>query len=163
MKSRSRSGKERATELSIQAALRDYMQQTVLPFAITIGAEHTLVYANPAFCRLTGIVNGDALNAPVATLFNAQESAALNTILDRAFRDRREFLDARIETSSEKAAGRQYSIWPVIAADGHTEALGIEIREPAAPDATLDLQRQVAEQMLLSALRERGLAEDAEA
>jgi signal transduction histidine kinase len=108
-------------------------------------------------------LNSDALNAPVTTLFEASEGSALNKILDRAFRERLEFLDARIETSSERAKGRQYSVWPVIAADGSAEALGIEIREPATPDATLDLQRQIAEQMLLSALRERDLAEDAEA
>src|ERR1700694_5688674 len=163
MSSRRRPPTTRATELSIQAALRDYTQKTALPFAITIGAEHTLVYANPAFCRVAGIVNGDDLNAPVGTLFKAPERRALNEILDRAFQDRVEFLDVRIDESSEKASARQYSIWPVIAADGHTEALGIEIREPTRPDATLDLQREVAEQMLLGALRERGFAEDAEA
>jgi signal transduction histidine kinase len=164
MSSRSRSGKARATELSIQAALRDYMQKTALPFAITVGAEHTLVYANPAFCRVAGIVSGDALNTPVVTFFTAPgESGALNEILDRAFHDRVELLDVRIEESGEKARGWQYSIWPVIGADGDAEALGIEIREPARADAALDLQRQVAEQMLLGALRERGFAEDAEA
>jgi signal transduction histidine kinase len=163
MSPRGQPGKARATELSVQAALRDYMQKAALPFAITIGAEHTLVYANPAFCNLTGIVNGDALNVPVATLFKDPESGALNEILDRAFRERVEFLDTRIETSSEKSKGPRYSVWPVIAADGQTESLGIEIREPTTADTTLDLQRQVAEQMLLSALRERGLAEDAEA
>jgi signal transduction histidine kinase len=163
MSSRRQPGKARATELSIQVALRDYMQHTALPFAITVGAEHTLVYANPAFCRLAGIVNDGALNAPIMTLFTAPESGALNEILDRAFHDRVELVDARIEESSEKASGWQYSIWPVIAADGHAEALGIEIREPATPDPMLDLQRQVAEQMLLGALRERGFAEDAEA
>jgi signal transduction histidine kinase len=163
MSSKSRSGKARATEVSIQAALRDYMQQTALPFGITVGAEHTLVYANPAFCRLAGIVNGDALNAPVATLLGAAESGALNGILDRAFHDRVEFLDARIEESSGRASGWQYSIWPVIAPDGSAEALGIEIREQPTADTALDLQRQVAEQMLLGALRERGFAEDAEA
>ena len=47
--------------------------------------------------------------------------------------------------------------------DGRADALGIEIRESSPPDAALDLQRQVAEQMLLGALRERGLADDAEA
>jgi len=163
MSSRRPPGTTHATELSVQAALRDHMQKSALPFAITIGAEHTLVYANPAFCRLTGIVNGDALNAPVATLFKAPEGGALNEILDRAFRDHLEFLDARIETATERGEGWQYSVWPVIAGDGHAEALGIEIREPTTPDTTLDLQRQIAEQMLLSALRERGLAEDAEA
>jgi len=163
MSPRSRSGKGRATELSIQAALRDYMQQIALPFAITVGAEHTLVYANPAFCRLTGIVNGDGLNGPITSLLEAPESGALNEILDRAFRDHVELLDARIEEPSGKASRWQYSIWPVIAPDGDAEALGIEIREAAKPDTALDLQRQIAEQMLLGALRERGFAEDAEA
>ncbi|HEY8852862.1 MAG TPA: GAF domain-containing sensor histidine kinase [Gemmatimonadaceae bacterium] len=162
MSTRSQPGKARATELSIQSALRDHMQKTALPFAITIGVEHTLVYANPAFSRLAGIVNGDALNAPIATFFRSSERGALNAILDRAFRDRVELLDARLEGLDEKASERQYSVWPVIAADGHTEALGIEIREPTRSE-TLDLQREVAEQMLLGALRERGFAEDAEA
>jgi signal transduction histidine kinase len=138
------------------------MQQTALPFAITVGAEHTLVYANPAFSRLAGIVSTDGLNAPIATLF-APESGALNEILDRAFHDRVDLLDARLEASSEKTRDWQYSIWPVIGADGHVEAMGVEIREPSKPDTTLDLQRQIAEQMLLSALRERGFAEDADA
>ncbi|HXL85724.1 MAG TPA: hypothetical protein VN927_00855, partial [Gemmatimonadaceae bacterium] len=99
MSSRRQLGKARATELSIQAALREYMQQAALPFAITVGAGHTLVYANPAFCRLAGIVNGDALNAPIVTFFTASESGALNEILDRAFRDRVELLDARLKAS----------------------------------------------------------------
>ena len=64
---------------------------------------------------------------------------------------------------SEAASGLQCSVWPVIAKDGRSEALGIEIRESSPPDPALDLQRQIAEQMLLSALRERGFAEDAEA
>jgi signal transduction histidine kinase len=161
--SRRQPSKARTTELSIQAALREYTHHADLPFAITVGAAHTLVYANPAFCLLAGIVNADALNAPVAKLLGVSESGALNKTLDRAFHDQVELLDARIEDSTESASGWQYSVWPVIAPDGHTEALGIEIRESATIDPTLDLQRQVAEQMLLGALRERGLAEDAEA
>src|SRR6202011_864320 len=39
---------------------------------------------------------------------------------------------------------------------------GIQIGESRTPDDSSDLQRLVAEQMLLSALRERGLADDAE-
>ena len=72
-------------------------------------------------------------------------------------------LDERIPTSSERAGGWQCSVWPVIADDGRAEALGIEIRESSPTHDALELQRQVAEQMLLGALRERGFAEDAEA
>jgi len=139
------------------------MQQAPLPFAITRGAGHTLVYTNSAFCRLAGIVDGHALGVPITTACTTIDTRALNAILDRAFRDGVELLDERIDASNQAASGWQCSVWPVIADDGRAEALGIEIREASPPDAALELQREVAEQMLLGALRERGLAEDAEA
>ncbi|MFN2397485.1 MAG: PAS domain-containing protein, partial [Gemmatimonadaceae bacterium] len=162
-----RSGKRPAAgstaERTVQEALRQCMQQAPLPFAVTRGAAHTLVYANSAFCHLAGVASADALGAPIANAFTATERRALISILDRAFRDGVELLDERVAASSQRASGWQCSVWPVIAADGRAEALGIEIREAKTPDAALELQRQVAEQMLLGALRERGLAEDAEA
>jgi signal transduction histidine kinase len=163
MSPKRRPASPRAAELSIHEALRGYMQQAPLPFAITRGAGHTLVYANSAFCRLPGVANGDALGAPIAQVLAATEARGLNTLLDRAFRDGVDLLDQRIDPSSQRVSGWRCSVWPVIGGDGQAEALGIEVRESSPPDAGLDLQRQVAEQMLLGALRERGLAEDAEA
>ena len=163
MSSRSGSGAGRATELSIQEALRRYMQQAPLPFAITRGAGHTLVYANSAFCQLVGIPNGDPLGAPIASAFATDERRALIALLDRAFRDGVELSDQEIAASSERASGWRCSVWPVINDRGRPEALGLEIREAKPRDDTLELQREVAEQMLLGALRERGLAEGAEA
>ena len=139
------------------------MQQAPLPFAITRGADHRLVYANLAFCRLAGIANGNALGVPIGGTFTGTEGRSLDAILDRAFRDGVELLDEALNPSGEKASDVLCSVWPVIAKDGHTEALGIEIRESSSRDAAIDLQRQVAEQMLLGALRERGFADDAEA
>lgn len=143
--------------------LRRCIQQAPLPFAIARGAEHTIVYANSAFRRLAGVANGGAISAPIALAFAGTEGQALSAILDRAFRDGVEVLDERIAPSSERTSGWQCSVWPVISGDGRAEALGIEIRESIPPDAAFDLQRQIAEQMLLGALREHGLAEDAEA
>jgi signal transduction histidine kinase len=163
MKSRKRPAAARMTELSLQEALRRCMQQAPLPFAITRGAKHALAYANPAFCRLVGVADGGSLGAPIDTVFPATEGRALKEILDPAFRNGAEMLDARINASNETASVWHLSVWPVMADDGRAEALGIEIREASAPAAALDLQRQIAEQMLLSALRERGFAEDAEA
>jgi len=152
-----------AAELSIQEALRGYMQQAPLPFAITRGAEHTLLYENPAFHRLIGAAISNPIGAPIASALNAAEGQALIPILDRAFRDRVNLVDQRIAEAGERARGWNVSVWPVIAGNGEAETLGIEIRESGQPDGALDLQRQVAEQMLLGALRERGFAEDAEA
>jgi signal transduction histidine kinase len=152
----------RETELSIEEALMRCMQQAPLPFAVTRGAEHSLVYANTAFCLLAD-VTAHMLGQPITGAFSADERWALSAILDRAFRDGVELLDERIDRSSGEVSDWQCSVWPVIADDGRTEALGIEIRESSPPETALELQRRVAEQMLLGALRERGLADDAEA
>ena len=103
--SKKRPGAARATRFSIQKALRLSMQQAPLPFAITRGAEHTLVYANSALRRLVGAGNADALGAPIATVFTASDGSALNAILDRAFLDGVEQLDERIRIERERAAG----------------------------------------------------------
>src|SRR5687768_1387115 len=106
------------------------MQHAPLPFAITRGSKHTLVYANTAFCELTG-VNGDTLGAPIAKVFGPSTAPQLTSILDRAFRDGVDLLDQTIDTSDESATGWRCSIWPVIADNGQAEALGIEIRQPS--------------------------------
>ncbi|HEU5184377.1 MAG TPA: GAF domain-containing protein, partial [Gemmatimonadaceae bacterium] len=140
------------------------MEQAPLPFAITRGDRHTLVYANSAFCQLAGIAPVDALGIRVAAAFPSSQGRTLIGVLDRAFRDGIEILDERIPApTGESERDWRCSVWPVIADDGQPEALGIEIRESSRLDDALQLQRAVAEQMLLGALRERGLAEDAEA
>lgn len=138
------------------------MQQAPVAFAITRGAEHRLVYANSAFCRLSGIVGRPRLGTPMAVAFAGAGEPAFSAVLDRAFQTSVEMVDEPIAATDPDARGWICSIWPVIA-DGRTEALGIEVREQPPPDEGEELQRQVAERMLLGALRERGLAEDAEA
>ena len=139
------------------------MQQAPLAFAITRGADHRLVYSNTAFCRLSGIARRAGLGTPMAAVFTGAGEPALSALLDRAFQGGVELLDNPITAMGADTRGWRCSVWPVIAGDGHTEALGIEFREESPADEAQELQRQVAEQMLLSALRERGFAEDAEA
>ncbi len=163
------SGTRRATreareaELSLQDAFRQYMEKAPLPFAITRGVTHKLVYANPAFYRLAGVADHEALGDPIADVFTGSEKNTLSALLDQAFRDDVALRDGRVETSRDGGASWRCTVWPVIDHDGRPAALGIELREAEEPDAALDLQRQVTEQMLLGALRERGIAEDAEA
>ncbi|HEU5184847.1 MAG TPA: ATP-binding protein [Gemmatimonadaceae bacterium] len=164
MTSRNRRGTSSTPEPSVQEALRRCVEQAPVPFAITRGDRHTLVYANSAFCRLAAIAPVHALGVRVSTAFAATRGRALSDVLDRAFRDGIEILDVRIPApAGESERDWRCSVWPVIADDGQPEALGIEIRESSRLDDVLQLQRSVAEQMLLGALRERGLAEDAEA
>jgi hypothetical protein len=86
---------------------------------------------------------------------------ALTHILDRAYWDSIELIDEPLNLMADGGVWK-CSVWPVIAEDGCTEGLGVELREAEPTEGVVDLQRQVAEQMLLSALRERGLAESAE-
>src|ERR1700694_4455170 len=144
MKSRKRPPAARAIRFSVQEA----MQRSPQPFAIARGAEHTLVYANSAFCRLAGIADGEAPQVPIATVFTAVEGGALGALLDRASGDRVELLDERLDSSSERASRWQCTVWPVITDDGRAETLGIQIRESIPPDDALDLKRQGAAQML---------------
>ena len=152
-----------ATELSIQEALRRYTQQIPLPFAISRGVKHTLVYANAAFRGLADAVTEASLGKPIAAGFASAEGRALTPILDRAFREGVELHDVPIAASTDRATAWRCSVWPVLGDDGRTEALGIQIRDAGGADDSVEIQREVAERMLLGALREQGFAEDAEA
>ena len=152
-----------ATELSIQVALRRYIQEAALPFAITSGAEHKVVYANSAFSRFGSVIVGIPLFAAVSDSFNAPERERLREMLDRAFHAGTDLVDQRIDAYGPSRGYWSVNIWPVIGHEGKTESLGVEIHESTPADGTMKLQRDLAEQMLLGALRERGLAENAEA
>jgi signal transduction histidine kinase len=153
---------ETEADALVQRALHRYMEYAPVPFAITRGAAHTLVYANDAFCRLAGVVSGDALGLPITNAFNPSRARVLNAVLDRAFRDRVALRDEPVDAIGVQAKGWTCTAWPIIDAVGQSEALGIELRDAELVDATLELQRRVAEQMLFGALRERGIADDAE-
>src|ERR1700682_3601886 len=125
MKSKKRPGAALATRFSVQEAMR----RSPLPFAITRGTDHTLDYANSAFSRLADIANGEAPGVPITTVFTGAEGEALRALLDRAFRDRVELLDERIDASSERASGWQCSAWPIIAKHGQGGARRSQIRD----------------------------------
>ena len=149
-------------EPSIRDALLRYTDQAPVAFAITRGADHRLVYANTAFCGLTRIAGGDAAGIAIAAAFGGATGLNIGAKLDRSFRDGVELTDVGIQGLDESGPGLLLSVWPVIGDDGLPDALGVELRKPTTADPAADLQRQVAEQMLLGALRERGRAEDSE-
>jgi signal transduction histidine kinase len=133
-----------------------------MPFAITRGPTHALVYANSAFWRLPELSDEGGIALPIANVFKGTIRSALSEMMDRAFQGVLERLDGRIEGNGDGDHGWKCAVWSVVTPDGKAEGLGIELHQAHHPDGALDLQRQVAEQMLLGALRERGFAEDAE-
>ncbi|MBA3466070.1 MAG: GAF domain-containing sensor histidine kinase [Gemmatimonadaceae bacterium] len=148
---------------SVQTALGQYMQHAPRAFAVTHGAAHSLTYANEAFCKLAGVNGHKGAGKDFGVAAAAPQAPALIAMLDRAFREGVNILDEKIPAGGVDAPSWQCSVWPVMAKGGKAEALGVEIRESAAPDPAAEMQRQLSERLLVSALRERGLAEDAEA
>ncbi len=156
-------GAEREASEAVKAALDKYMGLAPLPFAITLGPGHLLAYANEAFCKLVGLSGTRALGVSIIHAFEGPGMPEMSSVLDSAFTDSAEQTDVRISLSAAGGALHSCTVWPVIAANSESEGLGIEFREAGHSENALDLQRTIAEQMLLGALRERGLAADAEA
>lgn len=151
---------ETGGEAGVKHALERYMAQAALPFAVTRGESHALAYANSAFCGLAGIADNLALGTPVASFLSPADRPSFLAVLDRAFAGQMNICDERVSLGT--GAAWRCNVWPVIAA-GRCEALGVEIRPDPPADSQLEIQRELAERMLLGALRERGFADDAEA
>lgn len=148
-----------AASRSVQAALAVCLQQAPVPFALTKTSEHILGYANLAFCHLGSITSADALGLPIESPVGS--AAGLKETLDRAFRTGLNSVDQHFGCT-DGTGEWLCSVWPVLDNQGKTESLGIEFRRESQSETELNLQRRVAERMLLGALRERQLAEDAE-
>jgi signal transduction histidine kinase len=151
----------RESRTSIREALAHCVDQAPLPFAVTHGDDHTVAYANSAFTRLARH-RGKVIGTPIASVFGRGWGRELHGLLDRSHRTGIEMLDEPIRSPRGDSNDWYCSVWPVAGDDAQVEALGVQIRASDPLEPALAMQRQVAEQLLLGALREQGFAEDAE-
>jgi signal transduction histidine kinase len=151
------------TEASGTGSFEQQMEHVPAAFAITRGPEHTIAWANAAFRRLTSPAGEGAVGYPIVGAIVGRDSAALATALDRAWRTGTVVRDQRIEPEVEGALAWYCTAWPHTDVANRPDHLIIELRVATAAELTLATQRQVAERMLLSALREHDLANSAEA
>jgi signal transduction histidine kinase len=138
-----------------------YMEHGPPAVAVTRGALHALEFANVAFRRLT-MVNADDIGHPLADAIQLPEAGGLVDVLNRVFRTAVIARDVPVGDIRHIGPPWRCTVWPQLGGDGRPEHLVIELWEASAPDLTLALQREVAERMLLSALRERDAADKAE-
>lgn len=139
-----------------------YMEGLSTAFAVTRGEEHSLVYANAAFRRLTGANGEVTIGCPLAGALSGPNTIALNALLDRVARTGVMARDERIDASDAGDPAWCFTVWPGAGNHGESGHLVIELRETTTAETTLALQRDLAGRMLVSALRERDLAERAE-
>ncbi len=138
------------------------MEQLTAAFAVTRGADHTLIYANAAFRLMVGSAGVTTPGRPLVQAFAGHGIGELTDVLDGVFRTAVVVRDHRIDPGDAGTPAWCCSVWPEMNRDGRPEHLLIELRETAPAERTMVLQRQVAEQMLMSALRERDAADSAE-
>jgi signal transduction histidine kinase len=142
-------------------ALELYLQHGPSAFAVTRGTTHTLEFANVAFRRLTGLGESD-LGRPIADSIRGPQASGLCAVLDRVFRTADVARDTPIGEFGPDTPLWHCTVWSQANAAGRPERLVIEMWESTPADLQLALQREVAERMLLSALRERDATEKAE-
>lgn len=142
--------------------LGDVMERMVSAFALTRGREHTLSYANAAFRKLMGDTASTAIESPVAGALNLRETAPLVTLLDRAYRTGIAVRAQHVDPSGRLVMQMSCNVWPVLTNTGVTESMLVELRPSTREEITIGLQREVAERLLVSALRDQMSAERAE-
>ena len=134
------------------------------PFAVTVGTAHRLVYANAAFRQL---FPHEVLVVPstksIEFLFPERNRAALLALLNEALRTGVAVRNRPVEHTVVPAFPLVCSVWPEVRGDGGGETLVMEFHVATDADLSHDIQRDVAERLLLSALRERDAATLAEA
>jgi signal transduction histidine kinase len=140
-----------------------YMEHVPAAFAVTRGTDHRLVYANAAFRRLAVPAGELAMGSPISDVFEGRDTSGLIALLDRVIRTGVVERDRSIGAVDGGASAWFCTVWPEMSLQGDRAHLVIELRLATQTEITLALQRDVAERMLLSALREHDIAEGAEA
>ena len=142
-------------ELTIRASIGKHLAFAPVAFAVTEGPAHTLVYSNRAFNQLRA--EGDIGIGPTAT--SGPSTSDLAPLLDRVFRNASVVRDEIVS-----AAGVSWSctVWPVPASRNARQKLVLEVRDAHLIEGAKARQRQIAERLLLSALRDQDIARDAQ-
>ncbi|MGI9078071.1 MAG: ATP-binding protein [Gemmatimonadaceae bacterium] len=144
-----------------QGAFREYMEHAPQAFTVTQGAAQTLIYANPAFRRMTAMTGKDVVGIPVCDMFAGRDATELLALLDGAMEQGIPVRDYPVESFDNMAAMWICTAWPVLDASGHPNHLVIELRNDSHVEHSLAMQRDVTERLLLSALRESEAADSA--
>lgn len=138
------------------------LQQLPAAFAITTGEQHVLVSANAAFRALVSPFGPPLLlDRPIAAAFAKRDAQGISAILDRAFHTGVVVRSRLVDAGDGAVLPLMCSVWPELT-DGEIRRLVVELHTATHAEVTLEIQREVAERLLLSALREKDSADAAE-
>ena len=126
---------------------------------MTEGPTHTVVYANAIFRGLQSA--GKITIRPPTENESPAAVADLTPVLDEVFRTAVIARDALLVPADDSDASWSCTVWPVPSEPNTPEKLVIEVRDVALVENAKRRQREVAERLLLGALREQDIARDA--
>ena len=144
---------------------RRYLEHAPFAVAVVRGPEHMLVHANAAFRRL-GALRTVASGDPITAGSSVGTARELGALLDQVRRDGMVAREAMISPLRVGDTPWRFTVWPVSDRHGRVDQLVIvvlETEEPGGASVTRARQTEIAERLLLSALREQMLAEEADA
>jgi signal transduction histidine kinase len=143
-------------------AVRGVLDHAPAPFAITGGPTHALLYANPAFRRLIDS-KASIEGVPIEDVLLPEATTRLRPLLDRALGDGVAVYNQFLGRLNKGAGSWNCSIWPHLGEGSAQASLTVELRMANHVERAEALQREVAERLLLTALREAELADIADA
>lgn len=139
------------------------LQHLPAAFAITTGEQHALVFANASFRALVAPLGEPLmLDRPIPVAFATRDAEGITAILDRSFLTGAVVRSRRVDGGDDAGLPLLCSVWPEVV-DGEIRRLVVELHTATHAEVSLEIQREVAERLLLSALRERDIADAAEA
>jgi signal transduction histidine kinase len=147
-------------DLLISPLVGRHLALAPVAFAVTEGADHSVVYANALFRKLqaAGQIHIGSLsdNAPRA------RGADLTPFLDDAFRSDKTVRDALVAPPAGGIASWSCSIWPVADSSDAPKRLVVEVRDVELIEGAKQRQRAIVERLLLGAFHEQDVARHAE-
>ena len=144
---------------------RRYLEHAPFAVAVVRGHAHLLVHANAAFRRLAAL-RTITQGRPLTEGFAVGTARELDALLDRVLQNGRVAREAVISPAGLDGTSWRFTVWPVANRGGRIDQLVIVMLERAngeSADASHVRHADIAERLLLSALREQMVAEEAEA
>lgn len=145
-------------DVIVRASLGKHLAFAPVAFAVTEGPAHAILWANTLFRRLLSV---GEIRIGRATRSSAPPAADLTPLLDRVFRSAETVRDSIIRRRDDDTPSWNCTIWPVSDSDDTPDRLVIEIRALGLIEGAKVRQREIAQRLLLGALREQDVAHEA--
>jgi two-component system NtrC family sensor kinase len=134
------------------------LELATAPMVVTEGTDHSVFFANQAFCSLIGCTQEELIGKSFMEVLG--EGDACEGFLDRVLHAGGPLGHAERQLSECHPVNWSYEIWPLRAVSGHPAGLMIKVSETSRYDCRTAAMNEA---LLLSAIRQHELVEEAEA